>query len=293
VKVPAINKVFEEKDDTYLWSVDYLDRIIGHLFESEDNDTPDPKYMELQRQYGMDRCINVKMRSILLNWIVEVHHKFKLEPQTLYLTVNLLDRFLSTSCVINDNLQLCGSVCFWIACKYHELLVPVMDDFVHIADNAFDKEDMRIMEEDVATTLGFKLTVPTAYSFIQPFIKAAQHNIVTQEQRDTFKHFALYTMESAIFDYSCLKYKPSIIAAGAVFHALKKTGYAVWNDQLTKICRIDMKAQELQSIIREIRKVMKNRKLHAVKDKYSRMKTHEVARIMQSPDSTEKKRRLF
>jgi hypothetical protein len=38
--------------------------------------------------------INEKMRSILIDWLVEVHLKFKLVPESLYLTVNLIDRYL-------------------------------------------------------------------------------------------------------------------------------------------------------------------------------------------------------
>ena len=36
--------------------------------------------------------INAKMRAILVDWIVEVHMKFKLVPPTLYLAVQLIDR---------------------------------------------------------------------------------------------------------------------------------------------------------------------------------------------------------
>ena len=38
--------------------------------------------------------VNEKMRAILVDWLVEVHLKFKLVPESLYLTVNLIDRFL-------------------------------------------------------------------------------------------------------------------------------------------------------------------------------------------------------
>ncbi len=49
---------------------------------------PKPSYMEIQED------VNEKMRAILIDWLVEVHLKFKLVPESLYLTVNLIDRFL-------------------------------------------------------------------------------------------------------------------------------------------------------------------------------------------------------
>lgn len=41
--------------------------------------------------------INEKMRAILIDWLVDVHLKFKLLPETLFLTINILDRFLEKS----------------------------------------------------------------------------------------------------------------------------------------------------------------------------------------------------
>jgi len=43
--------------------------------------------------------VNEKMRSILIDWLIEVHYKFKLLPETLFLTVNLIDRFLEKQVV--------------------------------------------------------------------------------------------------------------------------------------------------------------------------------------------------
>ncbi len=53
--------------------------------------------------------INEKMRAILVDWLVEVHLKFKLMPETLFLTVNLIDRFLEAKPVTRRNLQLVGA----------------------------------------------------------------------------------------------------------------------------------------------------------------------------------------
>ena len=52
--------------------------------------------------------INDKMRAILIDWLVEVHLKFKLMPETLLLTTNLIDRFLEKKAVTRKNLQPVG-----------------------------------------------------------------------------------------------------------------------------------------------------------------------------------------
>ena len=65
--------------------------------------------------------INEKMRAILIDWLVEVHLKFKLVPETLYLTVNLIDRYLLGSPVERSNLQLVGVSALLLASKYEEI----------------------------------------------------------------------------------------------------------------------------------------------------------------------------
>jgi len=36
-------------------------------------------------------------RAFLIEWIIDVHRKFRLKPETLYVTVYIIDRFLSLS----------------------------------------------------------------------------------------------------------------------------------------------------------------------------------------------------
>lgn len=75
-------------------------------------------YMPLQTD------INSKMRSILIDWLVEVHRKFELMPESLYLTINIVDRYLSMKIVPRRELQLVGISSMLIACKYEEIWAP-------------------------------------------------------------------------------------------------------------------------------------------------------------------------
>lgn len=68
--------------------------------------------------------INSKMRAILVDWLIEVHKKFELMPESLYLTVNIVDRFLSLKTVSRRELQLVGISSMLIACKYEEIWAP-------------------------------------------------------------------------------------------------------------------------------------------------------------------------
>ncbi|GAB2279035.1 hypothetical protein Dimus_013698, partial [Dionaea muscipula] len=101
--------------------------------------------------------INEKMSAILVDWLIEVHNKFDLMPETLYLTVNLVDRFLAVKMVPRRELQLLGISVMLIACKYEEIWAP---------------EILR-MEKIILHHLEWELTVPTCYVFLVRFIKAS------------------------------------------------------------------------------------------------------------------------
>ena len=84
--------------------------------------------------------INDRMRAILVDWLVEVHLKFKLMPETLYLTVNIIDRFLEVRSVMRSKLQLVGVTAMLLASKYEEIYAPEVRDFVYITDRAYTRE---------------------------------------------------------------------------------------------------------------------------------------------------------
>ena len=86
--------------------------------------------------------INDKMRAILIDWLVEVHLKFKLMSETLFLTTNLIDRFLTKESVSRKNLQLVGVTAMLLAAKYEEIWAPEVRDFVYISDKAYNRQQI-------------------------------------------------------------------------------------------------------------------------------------------------------
>jgi cyclin B len=81
--------------------------------------------------------INEKMRAILIDWLIEVHYKFKLNAETLFITVNIIDRYLSNQPVKRQYLQLVGVTAMLIASKYEDIYPPPIQDFIYITDNAY------------------------------------------------------------------------------------------------------------------------------------------------------------
>nr|GMD30287.1 G2/mitotic-specific cyclin-2-like [Ipomoea batatas] len=129
------------------------------------------------------------MRSILIDWLIEVHQKFALMDGTLYLTVNLVDRFLAVEPISRQKLQLVGVTAMLLACKYEEVYAPAIVDFILISDNAYCRQEVLDMEIIMANTLQFNFSVPTPYVFIMRFLKAAQfdkeeRNILDEDEKN-------------------------------------------------------------------------------------------------------------
>ena len=156
-------------------------------------------YMENQAD------INEKMRAILIDWIIDVHFKFKLKSDTLFLTVWLIDRYLSEKQMKRGRLQLLGVTSMLISCKYEEIYSPEVFDFVYITENSYEKKDIINLEFEILKMLEFNVTIPTSNNFYE--IISSLLNFNTQEF-----YLGKYLLELFLLDYRSLKYKPSEIA---------------------------------------------------------------------------------
>ncbi|CAL0305703.1 unnamed protein product [Lupinus luteus] len=95
--------------DPLVWS-SYAPDIYKKTRVTEVERKPLTNYME-----KLQKDISPSMRAILIDWLVEVTEEYKLVPDTLYLTVNLIDRYLSASLIQKQRLQLLGVTCMLIA----------------------------------------------------------------------------------------------------------------------------------------------------------------------------------
>ena len=203
---------------------EYVEEIYTNLKKKEMDLAAPVDYMTSQDD------ISEQMRSILIDWLVEVHLKFKLRHETLFLTVNILDRFLAVQKVARQRLQLVGVTSLMIAAKYEEIYPPEVRDYVYICDNAYTREQILQMEQLILAKLQFRLTVPTQRSFLKRFCKAAQGD-------SKFLLLTSYLLELTLVNYDVLKYRPSELCAAATNIALQLTKRASWSPTLSKYTR--------------------------------------------------------
>ncbi|PHT41617.1 Cyclin-B2-4, partial [Capsicum baccatum] len=115
--------------------------------------------------------------EMLSSLFLFVRYKFELMEETLYLTMNLIDRLLTVQSVIRKKLQLVGITTLLFACKYEEVYVPEVEDLILISDKAYARKEVLEIEKLMVNALQFNMTVPTTYVFMRRFLKASQSDI--------------------------------------------------------------------------------------------------------------------
>lgn len=195
----------EDLDDP-LMVAEYVVEIFEYLKKLEVATKPNADYMEHQED------LEWKMRGILVDWLIEVHTRFHLLPETLFLAVNIIDRFLSTKVVQLDRLQLVGVTAMFIASKYEEVLSPHVANFRHVADDGFTEDEILSAERYVLTALNYDLSYPNPMNFLRRISKADNYDIQTRT-------LGKYLMEISLLDHRFMNYLPSHVAAASMFLA--------------------------------------------------------------------------
>ncbi|GKU98476.1 hypothetical protein SLEP1_g11480 [Rubroshorea leprosula] len=174
-----------------------------------------PKITPLLRD---DEITTSSIASIPVPRSMDVAEEYRLVPDTLYLTVNYIDRYLSGNVMNRQRLQLLGVACMMIAAKYEEICAPQVEEFCYITDNTYFKEEVLEMESAVLNYLKFEMTAPTAKCFLRRFVRAAAQEI-NEVPPMQLECLANYITELSLLEYSMLCYAPSLIAASAIFLA--------------------------------------------------------------------------
>ncbi|XP_011191400.1 G2/mitotic-specific cyclin-A [Zeugodacus cucurbitae] len=248
--------------------VDYQRNILDYFVESEKKHRPKPHYMRRQAD------INHSMRTILVDWLVEVSEEYNLDTETLYLSVSYIDRFLSQMSVVRSKLQLVGTAAMYIASKYEEIYPPDVGEFVFITDDTYNKAQVLRMEQIILKILAFDLCTPTAYVFINTYA-------VLLNMTDKLKFLTQYICELSLLEADpYLRFLPSLISAAA--HALARhlLDYSIWNSELEEVTSYTL--EDLKEVILHLCKSHKSAtKLaqQAIQEKYRADKYKKVSTI--------------
>ncbi|KAJ1958237.1 B-type cyclin [Linderina pennispora] len=195
---------------------EYGDDIFGYMRELEVKLMPDPNYMDRQH------ALSWSMRSILIDWLVQVHERFNLLPESLCLSINLIDRFLSTKEVTVNRLQLVGAVSLLLAAKYEETRVPSISDIIFMVENTYSADEIKKAERYLLRTLNFDLGWPGPLSYLRRISKANDYDAATRT-------LAKYLVEVTLIDERFIGVPSSKVAAVAHYLSMRFLGQTDWS----------------------------------------------------------------
>ena len=105
------------------------------------------------------------MRSILIDWLISLQNKFFYNSKTLFLAINLIDRYLSEKQIFRERFQLLGITALFIASKYEEMYMKNINEYVEITAKTFNKYEILEMESQLIDLVNFNLELPLSIDF--------------------------------------------------------------------------------------------------------------------------------
>ena len=264
------NFKFNNKEEYIKYNGDYINESYNNLLQEEYTMKIKPIYGYMASQSD----INMKMRAILVDWLIEMHDKFNFKSQTLYQTIWLIDTYLSLKYIKRSDFQLLGLGCMYISCKFNEIFYPILKDCIEISDGAYTKEDLLRIEKDILKTINYNVLPPSKEDFYNIIAKAFEFG---EKQYYLGKFF----MENSLIDYNMIKYPSSVIAVACSYIVMKffkienyKKLYStriIYDKCPQKI--IKDSARELCFLVKNLN----NSEFKAIKKKYSSDKFYNVA----------------
>jgi hypothetical protein len=184
---------------------EYQEDIMDHMEHMESETLADVNSIDIQTE------IQWFMRPYLLDFLVEAHAAFQLLPETLFLAVNLLDRYCSRRVVYKRHYQLVGCAALLIAAKYGDKKdrVPTVRELKSMCCSLYDDEMFTQMEWHVLQTLNWVIGHPTVDAFLQVALSEGQYDAEVE-------HMTLYIAEIALFHKEFVSTRPSVLARSAL-----------------------------------------------------------------------------
>ncbi|KAF8962304.1 cyclin-like protein [Flammula alnicola] len=208
----------DDNDDPLMVS-EYVQDIFHYLKQVELTTMPNPNYMESQKELAW------KMRGILTDWLIQVHVRFRLLPETLFLCVNIIDRFLSARVVSLAKLQLVGVTCMFIAAKFEEVVSPSVSHFLLCADSSYTESEILQAERYVLKTLDWNLSYPNPVHYLRRVSKADDYNVKVRT-------LGKYLLEIGVLEWRLIAAPPSLMAAASIWLARLALGMEQWTPNL-------------------------------------------------------------
>ena len=279
-------KKVEIKDYFHALVDDYGDDIFRYLIKSEKVnicDYANKDIFDLQDK----KYFNEKNRSIIFNWLVKNNFKWKLKDDTIFMAMNLMDRYISKYPTKNSEFQLIGISSYLIASKYEDIYPPYLDDLSQICNYIYSNDDIIKKEYEILSGLNFDILYNSSYKYLT-FLHS-----VTDKENMKLLYLAQFILELTLENLEILEHSQCLRAISALFLAkkilqIKKS----WNNLKLYYKYDESEIKKVQKkMIGLLNKVIKSKTKNSVYEKFESSKYKSVSSLLENLCSSNKKLR--
>ena len=178
------------------------------------------------------------MRTVAVDWLVLIHHKiFKFQENTLFLTIQIFDRYLSKVDLNTEKTELLLLTSFMLASKHNEIDYVNMQETLQLAQNKFTKEQIIEMESEILDIINFEILTPTMCEYFKLFASFLNFS-------EAKINHGLYVLNIVLVDFHMLEYPNFMLALSVVKLITKKN-----NKKLIKAVKNILEEQKLEQFL--------------------------------------------
>jgi hypothetical protein len=220
---------------------EYLTDIIESLLLEEDYFLNKKKYINPFYLENEKSELNPEMRTVAVDWLVLIHQKiFKFKENTLFLTIQIFDRYLSITSLSIEKTELLLLTSFMLASKYNEIDYVNMQETLQLSQNKFTKEQIIEMESEILIKINFEVLAPTMCEYFKLF--ASYLNLSEEKINHGF-----YILNIVLVDFHMLEY-PNFMLALAVIKLITKK----MNKTLLNLIKTILKENKVEKFLEMI-----------------------------------------
>ena len=276
----------EVKDYFHAFVDDYGDDIFRYLKKNEKINACDYSNKDLFKLQDK-KYFNEKNRSIIYHWLVKNNHKWKLKDDTIYMAMNIMDRYISKYKSKNLEFQLIAISSYLIASKYEDIYPPYIDELTQICNYIYTNDDIIKKEYEILAGLNFDILYNSSYKFLT-FL----HSVI-DNQNMKLLYLAQFILEISLDNLDILEHSQSERALAALFLAkrilqIKKS----WNNLRMYYDYDENIIKKVQKkMIPLLNKVMKLKNKNAIFEKFESSRYKSVSSLLDNLCSSNKKQR--
>jgi len=174
-----------------------------------------PSYSNNIFKYQDSSEINEKHRAVVIEWLSYIIHYFSQSNETLFMSVNIMDRYISKKKITLNNYQLVAISSYLIASKYEDTNTPSINDLIYISKDIYTHNDIINMEIDILSTLNFDIFSVSSYQFYSFFY------LVSNLNNKILFCLGHLILELCLLNIDIMSYDSSLLAIGSLIVAKK------------------------------------------------------------------------